>query len=277
MTLYKKVRSRPTTFLRLFGIKIQEFDHIATKVLPLWESKLKKRYKRQGRNYKLSLENMILMLLLYYRSYVTQHFIGMLFGLDDSNVCRIIKELEPVLAKCLAIRKERHLTKEEIGFLIVDATEHPIQRPKKGQKRFYSGKKKRHTRKSEIRISKKGRIVGLSKSRPGSQHDFNIHKSEPPIHRDIDVFVDSGYQGLDKIHKRTKLPFKGTKNKPLDQEKKEHNRAISKIRVKVENVIREIKTFRIMGDTYRNRNKRHSLKLNIVAGLVNLKKGFVSI
>ena len=77
---------------------------------------------------------MILIILLYYRSYITQLFVGMLFGIDDSRVCRIIKTLEPILATVLAIKKERNLPKEEVESLIINATEQPRDRPKKNQK-----------------------------------------------------------------------------------------------------------------------------------------------
>jgi hypothetical protein len=48
----------------------------------------------------------------------------------------------------MAITKTRHLSQEEVEEIIIDATEQPIERPKKGQKSFYSGKKKRHTNKT---------------------------------------------------------------------------------------------------------------------------------
>jgi hypothetical protein len=102
---YVKIKKKPTVFQRLFGISPQQFEIIFQKVQPLWEKKLKQEYKRPGRDFKLSLEDMILMLLLYYRSYATQIFIGYLFNIDDSRVCRIIKKLEPILAKVITIPK----------------------------------------------------------------------------------------------------------------------------------------------------------------------------
>jgi len=71
-------------------------------------------------------------------------------------------------------------------------------------------------------------------------------------------------------------PYKATKTKPLDAEEKEYNRALSRIRVKVENIIGDLKTFRILSDRYRNKCKRYNVKFNIIAGIVNLKNGFES-
>lgn len=274
---YSRIRNHPTIFNRLFGVSVGEFDIILSKIAPEWQKKIINRYKRPGRDYKLDLADMILMLLLYYRSYTTQIFIGFLFGIDDSRVCRNIRTLEPVLAKVMAISKTRHLSPEEVEEIIIDATEQQIERPKKGQKAFYSGKKKRHTNKTEIRITPKGRIIHVSKTKPGSIHDFTVYKEELPIPRDSTALADSGYQGLDKIHARTKIPFKASKNKPLDSEEKAYNRALSCIRVKVENVLANIKIFKILSDRYRNKNKRYNLKFNIIAGIVNLKNGFATL
>ena len=66
---------------------------------------------------------MILMLFLYYPSYVTQIFAGYMFGIDDSRVCRIIQSFEPILASVMAIQKRKQLLKEEVESLIIDATE----------------------------------------------------------------------------------------------------------------------------------------------------------
>ncbi|ETO91454.1 MAG: hypothetical protein P857_369 [Candidatus Xenolissoclinum pacificiensis L6] len=51
---------------------------------------------------------MLLALLLYYRSYITQEFIGYLFGIHDSQVCRFIRKLEPIVASILRITKARN-------------------------------------------------------------------------------------------------------------------------------------------------------------------------
>ena len=114
------------------------------------------------------------MLLLYYRSYIAQLFVEYLFALDKSRVCQIIQKLEPIVAKVMAISKSKHLSQEEIEAVIVDVTQQQIERPKKGQKPYYSGKKKHHTLKIEIRITRKGRIIHVSKTKPGSVHDFNL-------------------------------------------------------------------------------------------------------
>lgn len=167
----------------------------------------------------------------------------------------------------MASTKTRHLSQGEGEEIIINATEQQIERSKKGWKAFYSGKKKRHTNKTEIPIlpKNKERIVHVSNTKPRSVHTYEVYKKEVSIPRDSMAFADSGYQGLDKIHRNTEIPFKGSKNKPLDKEDKAYNRALSHIRVKVENVLRQLKIFKILSDRYRNKNKRYNLKFNTIA------------
>jgi hypothetical protein len=274
---YKKIKEMPSICVRLFGLSVEELEVIIQKVEPHWIQGIKETYKRPGRNFKLSLADMVLMLLLYYRSYVTQLFIGCLFGIDDSRVCRIIRKLEPILAKVMAIKKERHLKPQEIESIIIDATEQPCERPKRKQTKYYSGKKKRHTLKTEIRVTKEGRIVHVSKTKPGSVHDFALYKSQKPLyHKDARAYVDSGYQGLDKLHKNTEYPYKKSKHHPLTHEEKEYNQGLSRVRVIVEQTFAKLKTFKILSYPYRNKRKKYNIKFNIIAGIINLKNGFMA-
>lgn len=57
-----------------------------------------------------------------------------------------------LVAKTIHIKKDQTLTEDKVLSLLADVTEIPTQRPKKNQKEKYSGKKKRHTLKSELAI-----------------------------------------------------------------------------------------------------------------------------
>src|SRR4051812_6342911 len=110
-----------------------------------------------GRPFKLDLENRFLMLLVYYRLYITYALAGFLFDLDQSNICRDIQKIEPLIRICLPIpQKIYNITKrlntlEEVEtyfpcFLsFIDSTEQQIPRPinKRRREAYYSGKKRR--------------------------------------------------------------------------------------------------------------------------------------
>ncbi|ETO91926.1 MAG: hypothetical protein P857_1106 [Candidatus Xenolissoclinum pacificiensis L6] len=55
-------------------------------------------------------------------------------------------------------------------------------------------------------MNEKGRIVQISKSYPGSVHDFKIFKQQEFPPSESKVLVDSGYQGINKYHKKISIP-----------------------------------------------------------------------
>lgn len=107
----------------------------------------------------------------------------------------------------MAISKSKYLSQKEIEALIIDATEQLIEKSKKGQEPYYSGKKKCHTVKTSIRIKKREDYLYF-KTKLGPIHDFNIHKQESPLSVGTLSFVDLRCQGLDKIYRETKLHYK---------------------------------------------------------------------
>ena len=72
---YEKLKSRPVTFLGLFGVTVSQFEEIMKMFTPLWGAQVLGAYKRPGRPFKLGIEEMVLIVLLYYRSYATHLFI----------------------------------------------------------------------------------------------------------------------------------------------------------------------------------------------------------
>jgi len=104
----------------------------------------------------------------------------------------------------------------------------------------------------------------------GRRHDFHLFKtSKVHVLETIKMLADSGYQGLKKIHPNAELPKRNTKKNPLTKEEKKINHRISSDRVLVENVIRKVKIFKIMAEKYRNRRKRFTLRLTLIAAIIN--------
>ncbi len=107
----------------------------------------------------------------------------------------------------------------------------------------------------------------------GRSHDFKIYKeSGHKVHPDKQVFVDSGYQGLAKLHNKTSIPKKKSKKNPLTEEDKKINKEISKKRVKIENVFGELKRFKIIAVKYRGRRKRFGLRFTLIAAIYNISR-----
>ena len=104
----------------------------------------------------------------------------------------------------------------------------------------------------------------------GTTHDFALYKqSKLEVHESLELLADSGYQGLHKLHEKSRTPKKKPRSGKLGKEEKRANRELSQRRIMVENVIRSLKIFRILAERYRNRRKRFSLRFNLIAGIYN--------
>jgi hypothetical protein len=89
------------------------------------------------------------------------------------------------------------------------------------------------------------------------------------VNSGTEILADSGYQGLQKLHIKTRTPKKRAKRVPLTLEDKKANSQLASERVSNENIIAMVKRFKIVSDRYRNRRKRFGLRFNLIAGLYN--------
>lgn len=106
--------------------------------------------------------------------------------------------------------------------------------------------------------------------REGKVHDFKIWKeSQIGIGEKTELLADKGYQGVKKLHNRSRTPFKKPSLMPLSKEQKKFNRQLAKERIVVEHVHRKLKIFRILSSRYRNRRRRFGLRFNLLAGIYN--------
>jgi hypothetical protein len=286
MTHTDRLRKSADAFRRLTGITPAAFDRLLAELEPRYaaaDARRKARPDRRrkaggGRKHTLDLTDRLLMLLMYYRTYTTHVFLGFLFGVDDSAVGRNINPLQPLLAGIFRIPERRvELDPEDIEELFFDATERPIPRPTRGQKRYYSGKKRRHTVKTQVVVTRRRkptgpgakprrvRVAAVSPTFPGKTHDKKVFDRTrvvcpPGVRRTGDI----GYLGTGLETPRRK-PAGGT----LTARQKAGNRRVSRRRVVVEHGIGKMKVWRIAAERYRNPRRRHTLIMKNVAGLHN--------
>jgi len=138
---YSQICKKPRIFSKLTGHSLEQFSSLCRKLKPLHD----KHFPTIGRKRVLySIEEKVLALLIYYRTYISYEFLGYCLGLDQSNICRLFKKLEPLIAGRLGIKKDRSLTVDKVEQLLIDASEQEIRRPqnKKSAKRHTQGKKR---------------------------------------------------------------------------------------------------------------------------------------
>ena len=119
-----------------------------------------------------------------------------------------------------------------------------------------------------------GKIIGVYEEK-GSVHDLEVFKkSNFHFLKDILLVGDKGYQGLKLYHSNTLIPYRKPKNGKLTKYQKWFNSQIGSYRVRIEHVNRKIKCFKILQHRYRNKQKKHLLRLSLISGIVNFEIRF---
>lgn len=127
-------------FRRFVGIKKKTFMKMV-KILTLSKTASP---KKGGRPPKLCIEDMLLVTLQYWREYRTYYHVGISFGISESTVFNIIRWVESVLIKDSNFRLpgRKALFVEKTECVLIDATECPIERPKKARSIIIQAKKR---------------------------------------------------------------------------------------------------------------------------------------
>ena len=141
----KKKKYNPNSpesiFKRHYGVKPYTFE----KMLAILQIEYNELHRKGGSPPKLSVKDKLTITLKYLREYPTMESIGIDYGVSKSTICESIQWVENTLEEDgtfkLPGKKVLKETSETIEIIVVDVTESPIQRPKKGQKEYYSGKK----------------------------------------------------------------------------------------------------------------------------------------
>jgi hypothetical protein len=193
----------------------------------------------------------------------------------------LIRLCLPIPQKTYPITK-RLKTLEEVekcfpGFLaFTDSTEQQIPRPVDKRRRtvYYSGKKKKHTIKTQLMVNNHGFVIHKLGYEKGSRHDYDIYKKNHPIApKDVVNVFDLGYLGVEKDFPQqiSSIPNRKKRNLQSSEEQKEFNRGHAKKRIVIEHTICRLKKYRILADVFRNRLNKHNKISDIVSGLVNYR------
>lgn len=132
MGKYTEIKNlSPVNFRRLTGIKPETFEKMVAILVDVQNS----RYRKAGRKGTLSIEDKLLMALEYLREYRTYFHLGKSYGLSESACYRACRWVEDVLIKSgeFSLPGRKALLKSDIEYevILIDATESPIERPKK--------------------------------------------------------------------------------------------------------------------------------------------------
>lgn len=130
---YQEAQNLTTSdFKRSYGVHPEIFQNMV-KVVKV-ERMLQ---KKTGRKDKLTIEEQVLITLSYWREYRTYFHLGKDWGIDESTAYRIIRRVEEMLLKSglfsLPGKKVLREPNTPIETVVIDVTEHEVERPKKSE------------------------------------------------------------------------------------------------------------------------------------------------
>ncbi len=119
-----------------------------------------------------------------------------------------------------------------------------------------------------------GKIICVSEEK-GAVHDFEMFKrSEIHLLDGMLLIGDKGFQGICGIHARSLTPFRKPRKGDLSVGQKKFNSDLSKCRMLIEHVNRRIKRFKLLQIRYRNKQRKHLLRVSLICGIYNYELGF---
>ncbi len=295
---YRYLSQNKYVFKAMTGLHRAEFDELVQDVLPGYAEAEEKRLSRPDRkraigggpDFELTARDQILLAVVWLRKYPTYEVLGYLFGTSDTTVGRYINRVLPLLEAAgrdtMRLpdpgRKRRRqladLLKEtpELA-VIIDTFEQAVQRPQKRAEAdpYYSGKKKRHTLKSQVAVDEdSGQIVDVAASTHGPTADLTVLKQSSLLDRlppGVGAIADLAYVGIEALHPTGlgATPRRKPRGQPRPAEDIAFNTAFSRRRIKVEHTIGRLRRYEALSQTDRHHRTRHTERVVAVAGLVN--------
>ena len=221
---------------------------------------------------------------MYLRQGLTFQILGLLFEVSESTAHNIFNYWQRVFREVLPASLMETIKKLEINLeefqekladyeLIVDSSEQPMERPLdyQEQKKYYSGKKKHHTLKTQFITLPQGKdIVDVVVGYPGPKSDLKLFQEHKNMFSKEQTFSgDKAYIGDNQIT----TPQKKPKNGELTSSQREENKKISSQRIFVEHMVRLVKVFQVGRDRFRLRVARYKSIILTLCGLVRLRLG----
>lgn len=171
---------------------------------------------------------------------------------------------------------ERH---PEFGEILIDATEQETPRPKdpEAKRVRYSGKKKRHTLKTQLVTTPNRLVLHATRHVPGRVPDVQLLRFSGVLHQvpaGTVVRVDRGYEGIDGAypHVQIERPDRGGRGRRVTLLGKIYNHYQNSLRAAVEHTIGQLKHFRILAGCYRGQVARYDVSFEVCAGLNNFQR-----
>jgi len=140
--VYQALVKDEKAFARISGLKRALFEHLYVLVTQrMAERKQEHPVRKRGRKTEMSLEDKLLLMLIYYREYHTCLSISKTFGISEAYASKLIHRMGHLVAEALPLGGKGTIHHADIKAVLIDASEQTIERPQRKQRQYYSGKK----------------------------------------------------------------------------------------------------------------------------------------
>jgi hypothetical protein len=302
---YERLQRFPSVFKSMTGLHIVQFDALTADILPRFHAAEATRLSRPNRQraigggpgFDLDPRNQILLTVIWLRLYPIHEVLAYLFGVSDTTVGRAIGRVLPLLEASgqdtMRLpdpgRKRRRsldalLSDTPELAVVIDTFEQPVQRPqeRKLADTYYSGKKKRHTLKSQVAVDEEtGQVVDVPESVRGPTADIKLLEASGLLERlppGIGGMGDLAYVGIEKLHPQGlgAAPRRKPRGKERPAEDVCYNRAFSKRGIVVDHTIGRMRRYQSITHLDRNHRQQHTARVRAVAGLVNCQQAWAA-
>ena len=138
----KIIKQSDRSFKRQTGLSIDNFNQLLQQLrLHIAQLKIDNPLKDRGLSGELSLEDKLLLTLYYIRHYPIFLLLGQIFNISESYANKLYHKTINMIIKIAHVKGVKSLVNSTIKDIVIDVSEQPVERPKKGQKKYYSGKK----------------------------------------------------------------------------------------------------------------------------------------
>jgi len=298
---YERLQRFPTVFKSLTGLRVPQFDDLVADVLPRYHAAARQRLSRPtrqraigaGHPFDLNPRNQILLTVIWLRVYPIHEVLAYLFGISDTTVSRIIARVLPLLEASgrdtMRLPDPGRKRRRQLDALlantpelavVIDTFEQPVQRHKDRTQAdmHYSGKKKRHTLKSQIAVDEEtGDVADVAASVPGPTADIKLLEQSQLLERlpaGVGGLGDLAYVGIDTLHPDGlgATPRRKPRGKDRPPEDVAYNRAFARRRIVVEHTIGRMRRYQALTQLDRNHRQNHTARVRAVGGLVNRQR-----
>src|SRR5947209_348683 len=174
----------PPVFRAMTGLTVAVFDQLLPELRAAFAAARRQRLDRPDRqravgggdDFDLGVDDQFLLTVVWLRHYPTQECLGYLFGASDSTAKRAIDRWLPVLERAgkdtMRMPDPGRGRRQPLPALlrgtpavavIVDTFGQRVQRARRRQRAYYSGKKRCHTLKSQVAIDEEtGRVAHVA-------------------------------------------------------------------------------------------------------------------